>query len=232
MPTDAHRVLSVAISMIRQKDEQFHTYRIFTRQLIEFFPALKSDKNAIARIDMATDALMGSYIKIKKKNGWLKRNLVHSCQFYKNDGHSYVDIRLDDEILPFLIGITGKFSSPKIENIRYFKKENHFKLYAFFYSYLYRGNTGEVPLSALRDLLSIKKSQYKLVGHLKSSLLEPSIKLINRVTDIKVSCSSYKHGRRIAGFIFDIKRSPIKNLAQTKKLPIVPDKPILSAGTK
>jgi len=93
--------------MIRQKDDQFHTYRIFTRQLIDFFPALKSDKNAIARIDEATDALMGSYIKIKKKNGWLKRNLIHSCQFYKNNGYAYVDIRLDDDMLPFLIGITG-----------------------------------------------------------------------------------------------------------------------------
>ena len=40
LPPDAHRILSVAISMIRQKDEQFHTYRIYTRQLIEFFPAL------------------------------------------------------------------------------------------------------------------------------------------------------------------------------------------------
>jgi len=107
LPTDAHRVLSVAISMVRQKDEKFHTYRIYTRQLIEFFPGLQSDKNAIARIDSATDALMGSYIKIKKKNVWLKRNLIHSCQLNKNNGHAYVDIRLDDDMLPFLIGITG-----------------------------------------------------------------------------------------------------------------------------
>jgi len=49
---------------------------------------------------------MGSYIKIKKKNGWIKRNLIHSCQLNKNDGHAYVDIRLDDDMLPFLIGIT------------------------------------------------------------------------------------------------------------------------------
>ena len=63
LPPDAHRILSVAISMIRQKDECFHTFRIYTKQLIEFFPALKSDKNAITRLDKATDALMGSYIK-------------------------------------------------------------------------------------------------------------------------------------------------------------------------
>ena len=84
----------------------------------------------------------------------------------------------------------------------------------------------------LRDLLSIKKSQYKLVGHLKNRLLEPSIELINRVTDINVSCNSYKHGRRIAGFIFDIKKSPIKNIDKIKKLPKVPDKPKSSSDTE
>jgi len=45
--------------MIRQKDEKFHTYRIYTRQLIDFFPALQSDKNAITRIDSATDLDFG-----------------------------------------------------------------------------------------------------------------------------------------------------------------------------
>ena len=179
LPPDAHRILSVAISMIRQKDEEFHTYRIHTRQLTAFFPGLQSDKNAIARIDTATDALMGSYIKIKKRNGWVKRNLIHSCQLDRNDGNAYVDIRLDDEMLPFLVGITGWFSAPKIENIRFFKKENHFKLYAFFHTHLYRGNTGEVPLSQIRELLSIQKKQYRLVGHLKSRLLDPTIHLIN-----------------------------------------------------
>jgi len=58
LPPDAHRILSVAISMIRQEDKQLHTYRIYTKQLIDFFPALQSDKNAIARLDRATDALM------------------------------------------------------------------------------------------------------------------------------------------------------------------------------
>ncbi|HAW51096.1 MAG TPA: hypothetical protein DCX54_02030 [Flavobacteriales bacterium] len=58
LPPDAHRILSVAISMIRQEDKQLHTYRIYSKHLIDFFPALKSDKNAIARLDKATDALM------------------------------------------------------------------------------------------------------------------------------------------------------------------------------
>jgi len=104
-------------------------------------------------------------------------------------------------------------------------------LYAFFYSYLYRGNTGEISLSELRTLLSIKKSQYKLVGHLKNRLLEPSISLINRVTDINVSCMPYKHGRRIAGFIFDIKKGlPQKTSHKLSKPPIPRDnKPHTSA---
>ncbi|MBU0673806.1 MAG: replication initiation protein [Proteobacteria bacterium] len=58
LPPDAHRILSVAISLIRQEDTQLHTYRIYAKKLIEFFPALQSDNNALARLDKATDALM------------------------------------------------------------------------------------------------------------------------------------------------------------------------------
>jgi len=58
LPPDAHRILSVAISMIRQEDKHLHTYRIYAKQLVDFFPALQSDKNAIVRLDRATDALM------------------------------------------------------------------------------------------------------------------------------------------------------------------------------
>lgn len=41
---------------------------------------------------------------------------------------------------------------------------------------------------------------------MKSRLLLPSIEFINAVTDIKVTIKDVKHGRRIAGFKFDISK--------------------------
>jgi len=201
---DAHRIISVAISAIAQNDLSFTTYRIYAKDLVNFFPALHSDKNAIARIDKATDSLMWAYIKIKQKNGWLKRNLLHSCQFNKNEGHPYVDIKLGNDMMPYLLNVNGYFSAPKLENIRLFKKDQHFKLHAYFYSFLYRQSTGMVTIENLRNILDIDKKQYKLVGHLKSRLLIPSVKVINDVTDINISIKEVKHGRKIAGFIFNI----------------------------
>jgi len=210
LSADAHRILSVAISAIAQNDQCFTTYRIYVKELITFFPALHSDKNAMARIDKATDALMGSYIKIKQKNGWIKKNLVHSCQYNKNSGHPYVDIKLDNDMLPHLIGVNGYFSSPKLDNIRFFKKDQHFKLHAYFYSFLYRHSTGVVSIKDLRQILDIDKKQYQLVGHLKNRLLNPSIKLINDVTDINISTEEVKEGRKITGFIFNITKNTDK----------------------
>jgi plasmid replication initiation protein len=208
---DAHRILAVAISAIAKDDQNFMTFRIYTKQLIDFYPALKNDKNAIARIDQATDSLMSAHIKIKQKNGWLKRHLIHSCQFVKNNGYAYVDIKLNNDMQPYLIGVKGYFSAPKLENIKHFKKDQHFKLHAYLFSYLYRGTTGNVSIEQIREILDIDKKQYKLVWHLKSRLLLPSIEFINAVTDIKVTIKDVKHGRRIAGFKFNIsKRIPIQ----------------------
>tara|TARA_R110001592_G_scaffold213767_1_gene466591 strand:- start:46 stop:468 length:423 start_codon:yes stop_codon:yes gene_type:complete len=139
------------------------TFRIYTKQLIDFYPALKNDKNAIARIDQATDSLMSAHIKIKQENGWLKRHLIHSCQFTKNNGHAYVDIKLNNDMLPYLIGVKGYFSAPKLENIKHFKKDQHFKLHAYLFSYLYRGTTGNVSIEQIREILDIDKKKYKLV---------------------------------------------------------------------
>ena len=203
---DAHRILAVAISAIAKDDQSFVTFRIYTKQLIDFYPALKNDKNAIARIDQATDSLMSAHIKIKQENGWLKKHLIHSCQFIKNNGHAYVDIKLNNDMLPYLIGVKGYFSAPKLENIKHFKKDQHFKLHAYLFSYLYRGTTGNVSIEQIREILDIDKKQYKLVWHLKSRLLLPSIEFINVVTDIKVTIKDVKHGRRIAGFKFNISK--------------------------
>jgi len=155
--------LAVAISAIAKDDQSFVTFRIYTKQLIDFYPALKNDKNAIARIDQATDSLMSAHIKIKQANGWLKRHLIHSCQFVKNNGYAYVDIKLNNDMLPYLIGVKGYFSAPKLENIKHFKKDQHFKLHAYFFSYLYRGTTGNVSIEQIREILDIDKKQYKLV---------------------------------------------------------------------
>lgn len=95
-------------------------------------------------------------------------------------------------MLPLLIGVNGYFSAPKLENIKLFKKDQHFKLHAYFYAYLYRHSTGVVTLSELRNILDIDNKQYKLVGHLKNRLLVPSINLINKVTDINVSIKDVK----------------------------------------
>jgi len=38
-------------------------------------------------------------------------------------------------------------------------------------------------------------------------LLTPTIDLINRTTDIRVGYTPYKHGKKIAGFIFDIQKN-------------------------
>lgn len=61
-----------------------------------------------------------------------------------------------------------------------------------------------VTIENLRNILDVGKKKYKLVGHLKSRLLIPSIKVINDVTDINISIKEVKHGRKIAGFIFNI----------------------------
>jgi len=69
-----------------------------------------------------------------------------------------------------------------------------------------------VTIENLRNILDIDKKQYKLVGHLKSRLLIPSVKVINDVTDINISIKEVKHGRKIAGFIFNISnKSPGAN---------------------
>jgi len=122
-------------------------------------------------------------------------------------------------MLPHLINVNSYFSSPKLDNIKLFKKDQHFKLHAYFYSFLYRSSTGIVSIENLRNILDIDKKQYKLVGHLKSRLLIPSIDVINSVTDIHISIRDVKHGRKIAGFIFDIskkKPAPITSKTQDK----------------
>jgi len=221
LSTDAHRLLAVAIAQISQEDTQLTTFKMSTQQFIQFFSALKTDKNAIARIDKATDVLMSSFIKIKYKKGWLKMNLVHSCQLVKWSDSTIIKLKIDNDMLPYLIGVSWHFSAPKLENFKHFKKDQHFKLYSFFYSHLFKRSTPDISIKELRDILDIKKSQYQKIGHLKSRLLTPSITLINQVTDIHISVIEIKHERKIIAFKFQLSKQnsskPIKATKSIKK---------------
>lgn len=199
---DAHRIISVAVSVINKDDLDFTTCRIYTKKLIEYYPSLKNDKNSLARLDEATDSLMWSFVKIELKDGWIKRNLVESCQFSKNHWNPYIDIRLSDDMLPYFISVTSKFSAPRMANTQLLKKDHHFKLHGFFHSLSYKKEPTYISVEELRNIFDIDKKQYKLVGHFKNRLLMPTIEYINKVTDLTVKCFDVKQWRKIIGFKF------------------------------
>ena len=234
---DAHRIVSVAVSVINKDDLDFTTCRIYTKKLIEYYPSLKNDKNAIARLDEATDSLMWSFVKIALKDGWIKRNLVESCQFSKNGWNPFIDIRLSDDMLPYFISVTSKFSAPRMANTQRLKKDHHFKLHGFFHSLSYKKEPVHVSVEELRRIFDIDKKQYQLVGHFKSRLLIPTIEYINKVTDLTVECSDDKAWRKIIGFIFSVSINEKKlvdmkdeqslwEVKSTKKETLTPDNPI------
>lgn len=128
--------------------------------------------------------------------GW-----VSSITFYKNTGK--IKLRFDDDLIPYLLQLKKKFTRYQLKNILYLKSKYSIRIYELLKQYESIGKR-ELELQELKKILFIE-NQYNRIYDLKRFVLTPAIKEINDYTDINISYDDVKKGRKITGFVFDIK---------------------------
>ncbi len=65
-----------------------------------------------------------------------------------------------------------------------------------------------MPLDKFKDYLGLKKTQYPLFKDINKHILKPSIKEINKTTDLFIELEKGKEGRKVVGVKFHITKNP------------------------
>jgi len=87
------------------------------------------------------------------------------------------------------------------------KPKYAFPLYEILSDFYSRGEkSAKIPMELLRSSLGISEDAYDSFIPFKRRVLKPNIDAINNNTDCKVSYSTYRENRKVAGLIFQIEK--------------------------
>lgn len=206
------RLIFTMIARIQPDDEDFKPYSISLHELADF---LGINKNHIyADCKKITKNLLGKVVEIQEPGRLLQTHWVSSADYI--DGTGVVNLTFDPLLKPYLLQLKGNFTSSKLEMLLSFKSQYTMRMYTLLKQYE-RLKEREIELQQLRDMLGIRKDQYKLYSNFRDRILEPTQKELAEKADLYFEFDEIKHGRGVGAIRFHIFiKKPIKS---------IPDKP-------
>lgn len=113
-----------------------------------------------------------------------------------------IELTLSESLKPYLIDLRQNFTKYELINVLCLRSKYSIRLYEIYKSYLWLSRW-EVSLDEFREIIDVK-DRYLDFTEFKRNVINPSIKEINKYTDLTISIETLKSGRNIDKLIFNI----------------------------
>jgi plasmid replication initiation protein len=193
------RIVFSIIGKIRTDDDDFDDYTINLAELAEFFGVTKS-RSFYEEIQLAAKQLIEKTIDISTSK---RRRFVSWLSFLEyGEGEASMTLRFDKALKPYLLNLQANFTQYHLAAVANFKNSYSIRFYEFLKMRQNMGKGGqfyiEYSIVELKELLGIPLDEYKQTIHLKTRIIEPSLKEIDTQTDLNIVQVDYlKKGRAI-----------------------------------
>ena len=163
-----------------------------------------TNKTAYEALREVTESLFNRYVAIKDPfsekvtNQYLKTRWISSILYAPDEGK--ITLRFAQDMLPYLSGLKRAFTKYKLEHVGKMTSIYAIRLYELLAQWQNTGSR-EVELDWLKTQFEIS-DQYTDVSDFKKRVLEPAVKDINEHSNLKVSWTQRKTGRRVTHLTF------------------------------
>ena len=209
LSTQEQRLILLMASMIKPEDKDFHTYQIKVRDF-NHIVGIKGEGGYDKTKDV-TRRLLERVLNIKKEKSLLQINWLSSAEYF--GGKGYVELSFDPKLKPYLLQLKEFFTQYRLKDVVRLKRSYSIRIYELLKQYESIGKRS-LDLSELRRVLGLQPNEYKQYGHLKSRILKPAQKELEKSTDLKFAFKEKKQGRRVSGIVFHIQNNRRKKAAQ------------------
>lgn len=211
------KIILYLVSQINYNDDDFKLYEFgimdFCRicgidsvggnnyQLLKDSLQQLRDKSLYIMLDDETEALVG----------WLDK-------VYLNKRTGTVQIRLDKDLKPYLLHLRENFTRYELVYTLRMKHKVSPRLYEILKSYHYndlKPYEKEFDIDELRNLLDANKDTYKKFKYFNSFVLTPAIQEINDQTDLHVTATPLRTGRKAYAVRIRIERRDAQGIIES-----------------
>lgn len=206
------KVLLIIISLINTKEKERTLYRVSISSIKEilkskshnFYKHLEDTIKGLRRKDLD---FISSDTGNKVSGGWFS-----TCEYMTKEG--MLEFEFSPKVVKELHNLKKSFTSYILKNVLSLKSKYSVRLYEILKRQEFRKST-IISIEELRKLCGIKEKEYIRYSSFKLRVLEPSRKEINETTDIKISYTEIKEGRRIDRIRFNISNNKKNTLTDT-----------------
>jgi len=124
---------------------------------------------------------------------------VQTVTYIEQEGR--VAMRFGSDIVPYLSEIHREFTCYELRHVATMKSTYGVRLYELL---MQRHDFGQrqIEISELRRMMGVPDGSYKAIKDLKKCVIEPAVRDVNQCSDLTVSWSQAKTGRRITSITF------------------------------
>lgn len=200
------KLLLYIISKIKPTDKEFKTIVLSLKQICKVCGITYNSKNYINfRNSISSLSDKGFWIDMGKEELFFR--WLHPIRIDKE--RNTIEIRLDDNLLPYLIELKNNFTAFELENVLLFQSKYSIRLYEILKSYSHKGEI-VFPIGELRKMLGIKPEQYKEYKEFNRNVLSVAMKEIREYSELWVEMKPIRVNKKIVEICFEIS---IKDIA-------------------
>lgn len=131
------------------------------------------------------------------------------------DGAGVMSVIFSIDVMKHITRLERAFTSYNLNEIAHFTSYYAVRLYELLMQFKDKG-WRTVSIEELRAAFGVAPAEYPRIGDLKRRAVNVAVVQINELSDWKVSYQNHKHGVKITGLTFNIKRKPVKEPAKAK----------------
>ena len=193
------RLLFAVLGVIRTDDKVFNKYTLDLREIAELH-GLTTNNDLYKQLHQAAEELLRTVVDLSIGKTVRKTTWLNYIEYVPNEAQ--LKVTINDDLKPYLLQLKANFTQYQFAAVANFKNSYSIRFYELLKMRQNMGKGGqfyiEYALVELKKLLGIPKDEYKKFDHLKTRIIEPSIKEIDTQTDLNIVQVDYiKKGRAI-----------------------------------
>ena len=229
------------LSKIERDDQDFDVYRIKYRDVIRDFD-IKSNRS-YELLKEAAKSIMDKSVTINYEENGVERaekyHVIRKINYLENvkdalltdvADHEYIDVTIEPELRPFLLQLSKNFTAYDFRNVA--KLGSYaIRIYELLKQYESIG-TRRLGIEEMKQMLEVV-NEYPLFANFYQSVIEPSVREINKYTDLKVATpEKIKDGKKVVALDFRFFRKPTTEARKAREELPNPSLIIHSEATK
>ena len=197
--TQQQKIILYLISKIKPDDDELREYDFDLKEFCRVCGIEYNGKN-YANIKDSILQLHAKAFWIETENVDTMVSWIEKARLYKKD--TRLQIRLDDDLKPFLLHLREQFTAYELSNILVMRSRYSIRLYEYLKSFLSLA-TITISVAELKELLECE-NEYNRWCDFKRRVLDTALKEINASTDLEITTEFVRQSRNIDKVIFNI----------------------------